>query len=95
MSQNPFKIGQEVGLTFQINTTILILDAEETQMRNLEKCGQNFGVLQCKILTSDLSESETSHISQMKAFCILIARFKWLLEALGGIKVMIFQSLRI
>ena len=62
-------------------------------MRNLEICGQNIGVLQCKILTSDLSESETPHISQMKVFCKLIARFKWLLEALGGIKDMIFQSL--
>ena len=64
-------------------------------MRNLENSGQNLGVLQCKILTSDLSESETCHISQMKAFCILITRFKWLLEALGGIGDMIFQSLRI
>ena len=89
------KIGQEVGPTFQINTTILILDAEETQIRNLEKCGQNLGVLQCKMLTSDLSESETAHISKMKAFCILIARFKWRLEALGGIEDMIFQRLGI
>ena len=47
------------------------------------------------MLTSDLSESETAHISKMKAFCILIARFKWRLEALGGIEDMIFQSLGI
>ena len=47
------------------------------------------------MLTSDLSESETAHISKMKAFYILIARFKWRLEALGGIEDMIFQSLGI
>ena len=61
-------------------------------MRNLEICGQNIGVLQCKILTSDLSGSETCHISQMKAFCMLIAWYVWLLAALGGIGDILNQS---
>ena len=81
-----------VGLTFQMTTIILILAAWYTKMRNLEKCGQNLGVLQCKMLTSDLSESKTCHISQMKAFFMLIARYEWLLAALGGIRDILNQS---
>ena len=89
------KIGENALHTFLITTTILILDVWCTNLRNLEKCDQILGVLQCKKLTSDLKESETCHISQMKAFLMLKARFEWLLAALGGIRVMIFQSLRI
>ena len=88
------KLGLEILHTIHITALILILNSYWKHLRNLEKCGQNLGVLQCKILTSDLSECETPHISQMKVFCKLIARFKWLLEALGGMKDMIFQSLR-
>ena len=73
-------------------TIIFILDARYTQMRNLENCGQNLGVLQCKMLTSDLNGSETCHISQMKAFFMLIARYEWLLAALGGIRDISNQS---
>ena len=86
------KVGPEILHTIHITALILILNSYCKHLRNLEKCGQNSGFLQCKILTSDLNESETRHISQMKAFFMLIARYEWLLAALGGIRDISNQS---
>ena len=67
------KDGPEILHTIHITALILILNSYWKHLRNLEKCGQNLGFIQCKILTSDLKESETCHISQMNTFFKLIA----------------------
>ena len=89
------KVGPEILHTIHITALILILNSSCKHLRNLEKCGQNLGFLQCKILTSDLKESETCHISQMNTFFKLIAWYDGLLAALGGIRVISIQSCKI
>ena len=89
------KVGPEILHTIHITALILILNSYCKHLRNLEKCGQNLGFLQCKILTSDLKESETCHISQMNVFFMLIAWYDGLLAALGGIRVISIQSCKI
>ena len=89
------KVGPDILHTIHITALVLILNSYCKNLRNLEKCGQNIGFLQCKILTSDLNESETCHISQMNAFFMLIAWLAGLLAALGGTIVISIQNCKI
>ena len=89
------KVGPDILHIIHITALVLILNSFCKYLRNLEKCGQNLGFLQCKILTSDLNESETCHISQMNAFFMFIAWLAGLLAALGGTIVILIQSCKI